>query len=364
MEEAILLAAGDGPVRLDELAQRTGMSRVAVRRALGRAGWIQTWADGRGHRGPRVWVAPARSHVPTPRATAAPKPPPAPKPARNPLSYPAPLPPPPKPATRARTGSLVRVAIPDSHGHHIDVPARDAFLADLRRLDVDEVVWLGDHLDAGGTFSDHQRSYTNEMTESYHDDAVAANELLDRVMAAAPRASHHYIEGNHEQHVERWAAREFASQKDAERMLEVYGPEAVLQLRRRGVRYYRRSEQYMGLSVPGTIRLGKCFFTHGIVHSKNAASVHVERFGGNVVFGHIHRSQSHVVRTVTSDAQGAWSPGTLARLQPLWRHTSPSDWSHGYHLQFVNASGSFLPINVPIYGGKSALADVVDRVRG
>ena len=109
----------------------------------------------------------------------------------------------------SRYANKIRVAIPDSHGEHIDIPARDACLRDLRSLDPHEIVMLGDHVDAGGTFSAHQRSYTNEMTESYADDTEAANRFLDAIQRAAPRARIYYLEGNHEQHVERWASREF-----------------------------------------------------------------------------------------------------------------------------------------------------------
>ena len=81
----------------------------------------------------------------------------------------------------SRYANKIRVAIPDSHGEHIDMPARDACLRDIRNLDPHEIVMLGDHVDAGGTFSAHQRSYTNEMTESYADDTEAANRFLDAI---------------------------------------------------------------------------------------------------------------------------------------------------------------------------------------
>lgn len=251
--------------------------------------------------------------------------------------------------------SKVRVYIPDSHGNHIDLDARNAFLADLKRLDADEIVMLGDHLDCAGTFSSHQRSYTNEMAESYEDDTSATNEFLDKIQQRAPRATIYYLEGNHEQHVERWAAREFQSRKDAEKMLATFGPSAVLELKRRGIRYYKRSETYMNLAIPGTIKLGRIFCTHGIVASKNAAAVHVERFGGTVRFGHIHRRQTFGTRTVASSAIEAACPGTLAKLQPLYMHTNPSGWSHGYGLEFVAASGLFAYFNIPIFDGVSAL---------
>lgn len=261
-----------------------------------------------------------------------------------------------------RRRNTVRVIVPDSHGHHVDLDARAAFLRDVAKLAPDEVVMLGDHLDAGGTFNSHQRTYTAEMTESYEDDCKAANRFLDAIQAAAPRARIHYLEGNHEQHVERWAARAFASKKDADGLLDRYGPGAVLELRRRGIKYYKRSETYQGLSIPGTIKLGRCYFVHGVSHSKHAASQHLARFGCNVVFGHVHRSQSVIERTVSSDGFGAWCPGTLAKLQPLYMHTSPTSWSHGYGVQFVNPSGGFLHLNVPIHKGRSLLSDVAKRL--
>lgn len=251
---------------------------------------------------------------------------------------------------------MIRVIIPDSHGEHIDRPARDAFLGDLKALDPAEIVMLGDHLDCAGTFSAHQRSYTNELAESYHDDVKAGNRFLDAIQRRAPRARIHYLEGNHEAHVERWAAREFQSHKDATMLLEHLGPAAVLRLKERGIAYYKRSQQYMGLSIPGAIRLGKCCFVHGIAHSKHATYTHLIRFGTNVVHGHTHRRQSAGERTVMSDGFEAWCPGTLAKLQPLYAHTAPTSWSHGYGVQFVAKSGIFLHLNVPIHKGKSLLS--------
>lgn len=247
----------------------------------------------------------------------------------------------------------IRVIIPDSHGNHIDRAAARAFLADLKVIGPDEVVFLGDHLDAGGTFNSHQRTYTNEFTESYEDDCEAANWFLDEVQSAAPKAEMHYLEGNHEQHVERWAARNFHSHRDAEMFLDRMGPAAALKLKDRGIQYYRRSVFYQGLAIPGCISLGKCFFVHGISHAKHADSVHLQRFGASVVFGHIHRSMGRVERTVTSGGHGAWCPGTLAKLQPLYKHTQPSDWSHGYAVQEVLKSGHFEHTNVPIFGDRT-----------
>ena len=138
-------------------------------------------------------------------------------------------------------------------------------------------------------------------------------------------------------------------------MLNLMGPAAVLNLKARGYDWYLPSEQYMGLHVPGAIKLGKCHFVHGVSHAKHAASVHLNRFGANVVFGHIHRVQSVTERSVDRGGYMAACPGTLAKLQPLYMHTRPTDWQHGYGLQFVAPSGRFMHLNIPIVEGSSLL---------
>jgi hypothetical protein len=256
---------------------------------------------------------------------------------------------------------LVRVIIPDSHGNHIDVKARDAFLGDLKALNPHEIVMMGDHVDCGGTFNAHQRTYTAEMAESYADDVAAANHFLDAIQRRAPRAEIFYLEGNHEQHVERWAAREFERHEDAVMAVDFLGPENVLHLKKRGIKYYKRSVSYMGLSIPGAIRLGKCCYVHGISHARNCAAVHLARFAYNVNFGHVHTAQSVHERNVMSAGHGAFCAGTLAKLQPLYRHTAPTTWTHGYGLEFVSPRGTFLHINVPIHKGRSLLPSALRR---
>jgi predicted phosphodiesterase len=258
---------------------------------------------------------------------------------------------------------ITRVIIPDSHGAHIDPKAKKAFLKDLARLKPEQIVMMGDHLDCGGTFNTHQRNYTHEICETYDDDVAAANSFLDAIRYRAPNASIHYLEGNHEAHVERWASRLFHNKKDADKLLERFGPIPVLRLKEREIKYYKRSEHYMGLSIPGAIKLGKCYYVHGISHSKHAAATHLARFGANVVHGHTHRSQSTVERTVTSDGFGAWCPGTLAKLQPLYAHTAPTSWSHGYAIQFCNlATGTFIHFNVPIFRDRTLLLETIDTL--
>lgn len=156
--------------------------------------------------------------------------------------------------------------------------------------------------------------------------------------------------------VEKWCVTQaLRNKRDSQFLLNAFGPEAVLGLKQRGIEYFRSSGRYDDLPVPGTIKLGECCFTHGIFFGQHAAQAHASRFGCSVVFGHIHRSQSVVLRTVGKGVIGAWSPGCLAQLQPLYAATRPTDWTHGYGVQIVARSGKFLHLNIPIIDGESLL---------
>ena len=256
-----------------------------------------------------------------------------------------------------RKSDWVRVIVTDTHGAKIDKYAFSAVLSDIKELDPDEIVHLGDAVDCGGFLAAHHTlGFVAQTDYTYEQDIAAANAQLDALQAAAPRAKFHMLEGNHEQRVEKWAVTTaLRSGKDGEFLRKLVSPHSLLHLEERGIRYYRESEKIDGGRVPGWLKLGKCWFVHGISTSKHAASAHLQKAGGNVVYGHTHRIDSAYTDGPEIGQIGAWNPGCLCELQPLWRHTSPTTWGQGYGVQMVNRSGEFMHFNVPILNGKSLL---------
>lgn len=272
------------------------------------------------------------------------------------------------PMRNPRLGSnYTRIVVPDTHGCFADDDALSAFLFDLEQLSptVKEIVMLGDHLDCGGFLAQHWTlGYVAEADYTFEDDVNATNQLLDRIQSACPDAKIHYLEGNHERRIEKWCLTQTLKNKtDAAYLLRMFGVESVLHLRERGIAHYKQGQFYDGVSIPSTIKLGKCYFTHGSRVGKNPCKLMLEDFGGNVVFGHVHRVDSYTDRTVSEGIIGAWSPGCLCRLQPLWQHTQITGWSHGYGVQLVRGGGEFLHINVPIIDGKSYLMQFTERMQ-
>lgn len=266
-------------------------------------------------------------------------------------------------AARVR-GCYYRVAVADTHGAKCSKEAVAAVLADLEAIRPSEVVLLGDHLDCGGFLAQHWTlGYVAETSYTFEDDVSATNTFLDRLQAACPNAGIHYLEGNHESRVEKFCVTQaLRNSTDAKFLLDRLSPEVVLNLKSRGIKYYRRSTRYCGLAIGGTIKLGKCFFTHGERTGKYGTMRTLTDFAGCIVHGHNHTAAAATDTTIRDGLVGAWCPGCLCELAPLWRHTSPTDWSHGYGLQLVRPDQGFLHINVPIIDGKSYLVQLTEAV--
>lgn len=259
-------------------------------------------------------------------------------------------------------GDTIRVIIPDTHGIKIDQKACSAMLADIKTLAPSEIILLGDHVDCGGHLAEHHvMGYVAETPYSYEDDISAANAFLTALQQAAPAAKYDYLEGNHERRVETWCVTQtLRHTKDADGLRMLYAPEFRLHLKDRNIAYYRQSEYYDNLTVPGVIKRGKCYFFHGFNTSKAATRATLEKIAGNCVFGHTHRAQSDVQRKVNAGIIGSWNPGCLCQLQPLWEHTNPSEWTHGYAVQLVAKNGDFLHLNIPVIEGRSLFSALLN----
>ena len=267
--------------------------------------------------------------------------------------------------TLAQKDVRCRVIVPDSHGSVIDPVVAAAFLADLEVLQPSSIIMLGDHIDCGGFLAQHHTiGYVAQSAYTFEEDCEIANGFLDAIQKAAPSAKIEYIEGNHERRIENWCTTQSLKiGADARFLSSMFSTEAVLHLEKRGIAFFKQGVFYDGLRVPATIRRDGCFFTHGEYTSKNAAATHLAKYNANTWYGHTHRIDMATKRTVKDGLIGAWNPGCLSLLQPLWQHTNLTDWGHGYGLQLVKSGFGHLNLQVPIIDGKSYLEPLISQVR-
>lgn len=259
-------------------------------------------------------------------------------------------------------GDYLRVSFGDMHGCLMDKPAVAALLADIRRLGPDEIVIGGDMLECGGFLARHQPiGFVATSEYSYQDDVEACNWFLDELIKAAPTAQIIYLEGNHEDRVERWIVDVVrAHGREADFLLALNGPQSLLRIHERGIVYVRRMEAENGLP-PGWIKRGKMYFAHELGGGKTAATKAAANTAGNVTFFHTHQESAATQVFPSVGIVKAFCPGCLCERQPLWRHSNPTNWSHGYGIDVIASSGNFQHVSVPIWEGESLGSALVGR---
>lgn len=256
---------------------------------------------------------------------------------------------------RSGKDDTIRVFWPDTHGHYSDPIATSIFLQDMKHLQPDFINNLGDLVDCGGFLAAHHViGYQAQMEYSYEQDIATCNGILDTLQKNCPSTKIEMIEGNHEDRVERWCiGQALGNGKDSDYLRRAFAPQFLLDLKGRGIPYYRRSENYDGLSIPGAIKRGKIIVVHDPGFSDPRRTL--ARFGAPVVHGHDHQSHANVTSTVGQGDIGVWSFGCLAKRQQLYAHSRPTGHVHGYGIALESRSGHFLMLSVPIINGASYL---------
>lgn len=276
-----------------------------------------------------------------------------------------PVPRSPAPESKPAKADIVRVSAGDTHGMMMDKSAVAAFLRDVKTMSPDVIVLGGDIVECGGWLAKHQPvGFIALCDYSYQEDINAATWFLDELQEAAPKAEIHYIEGNHEDRVERWCVDQSMSNgRDADFLRTAFSPSSLLRLAERGIQYYRRSVIY-GEGLPrGWFRLGKMLFTHELGASANAARDAVSKSAANVTYFHTHREDTATRVFPGVGICKAFNPGCLCLMQPVWQNSNVTDWSQGYAVDFIAKSGNFQRIHVPIWKGESLATSMIERFR-
>ena len=219
--------------------------------------------------------------------------------------------------------------LPDLHlGSHDDKALRIA-LKICAVVKPQEIVILGDWLDAHA-FNSHGSSDRREaMQAGYLEEVEWCRELLDYLESFHSVERIVYIEGNHEFRFERWVVNDGGT--FGREIADTLSPKALLSVGREKrftwVPYKTPGKAPLIHLAPGIVAC------HGLSTAKHAAAVHLTKVPGySVVHGHTHRQQTHVSRCpVTNRQLVGHSPGTLAQLQPLWL-AGATAWSLGVTL--------------------------------
>lgn len=264
---------------------------------------------------------------------------------------------------RARGSADLWLVLPDIHFPDHDPEALEVAKAALRLLQPEYTLLLGDVLDCG-VFSSHAKKTIVEADTSDYKvlEVDPCNALLDEIQQNTSKFTH-FLEGNHENRIERWAAN---NGRVGESIYPFISPRATVGKGRKDfamVPYVVPTGARMGfvqiVKPSAKMRTGGLVAVHGWSHAKHCARIHLETSRSqSIVHGHVHRQQLDSARDPwTGQPIKAWSPGTLSDLQPFYAHGGkPSEWTHGFSLVYVGKE-SWTSYMVTIAHGRAVLPD-------
>jgi len=251
-------------------------------------------------------------------------------------------------ATQEPTSSSLVLLVPDVHVPYEDARAWQLLLAVARSQSWSHVVVLGDFADCYAvSFHDKSPKRTGRIAE----ELVVVSERLRELEDATKGARLVYIEGNHEQRLARYIARQAGALHG---MRGLSYPEAVDLSSWHWVPYHQ------------SYRIADLDLTHDV----GRAGVYAVRqsrqaYGSSIAIGHVHRMAVEHERTIDGRHMVGASFGWLGDAEAVdYRHRSLArrEWVHGCGVVCVDDRGSAHVAAVPFVDGRAWVAGTLVRV--
>lgn len=249
-------------------------------------------------------------------------------------------------------GSHLVVVLPDLHIPYHDKKVLECVLRAIEYLQPYKTVVLGDWLDCD-SFSKHPKKTMRELkaVEYRRDEIDPCNVILDEIQNWCKKLV--FIEGNHEFRVERMAA-EFGAILGPD-IFDLMSPQTLLSAGRTNFEWVPYGE-----CLPRHEITPNLIAVHGWSHSTHAAATHLKQAKTcSIVHGHTHRYGVASSRNaLTGEIYRGWSPGCLSKLQPMYRHQSPTNWCNGFSIIYVGQDPrDWSEYHVLIQNGRCILPD-------
>ena len=222
------------------------------------------------------------------------------------------------------------VILPDVHlgdnQKHTDYEVVKRFISKNKS---DEIILLGDFVDIS-SLSAWDLSKRRKMEgRRYEKECEEANRELDFLQKYTKKIT--YIEGNHEERVERY----IDVYPELEGIIEV---PKKLKLKERGIKYIPLNELY---------KVGNMYFTHGIYLNQYHAMKHLTRLGCNICYGHSHQSQTAMMNAKMLKPHMAYALGCLCEHSPDYMKGKPASWLSQFAImETFGKNFNLYPVNI------------------
>ena len=227
-----------------------------------------------------------------------------------------------------RRGVYRLLALPDLHIPDYSKEALNVVLKFARDYKPHGIVLMGDFMDMKSVshWGDDEGSLLSEATE--------ARKVLDQIEESTPRSDRFFLIGNHEDWLTQYV------EKEAPALKGMYDINKLLSL-----------GDYKVIPLNEILKIGDACFIHGYYTTQFHAKKHLDVFGVNVIYGHVHDVQSYSAVSVKG-LREAISIGCLRTLNAPFLKNRPNNWSHAFAIIEFQPNGNYTRYVPIIIDGK------------
>ena len=171
---------------------------------------------------------------------------------------------------------------------------------------------------------------------------------FDRALDKVKCKKRYICAGNHDEWLDGFV-NEYPYMKD-------YTFKKACKWKERGYKYYSWNEP---------LKIGKVTFIHGAYITVHHAKKHLQAYGENIIYGHVHDIQ-RFTHTRLGGTIAAWSLGCLKDMSPeknTWLHNRLHNWNHAFGIVDWFKNGDFKVEIIEIINGRTTLwGDVIKGV--
>lgn len=237
---------------------------------------------------------------------------------------------------------LKLVAQPDTHVDEHDVDALSVFMKFIDSYKPHVLVNLGDFLEMNAVA--HWKP-SDPAPRRLVPQIKTGKKILAEINAAAGKQCKKkiYIKGNHEDWLDQYLCFQIPEVLDG---LETLGVDLTI-------------DKLLGLDKLGydfiplndIVQIGpSAHFIHGYYCGTHHAKKHLDVFGVNTYYGHLHDTQSHSAVNIRG-LHEAMSLGCLRTLNAKFLKGKPNNWSHAFGIFEFRIDGSYTRIAPTIIEG-------------
>ena len=227
---------------------------------------------------------------------------------------------------------MVKIAlnIPDCHIPWHDKAAYTVMLTIAKDLNekvkpLDQINIMGDFADFHGVKLHPKMPYEMSLKETLRDEIRQVYLAVKQLRDMFPEAEINYIEGNHEQRLQRYLV-----QKAPELFDFVTLPE-LLKFDTLGIRYYPYGRGQLVQCLDTDYHLRHAPYNAG----KHTAASTAHNKGISLGFGHTHRKQSYTFKTAMNQEISCYSMGWLGdETAPIFNYIDTDNWSKGFQIVY------------------------------